>query len=247
MPTFIEQLAIGILARFAVIDAVAVADVEAVGGAKPPNGVLHEPWKRPRKLPVKGAGIDLAGDGANDLGTAARAIAGHAIAVGSAALLKDAGAMQKIMDQSIDGNHAFAGLEPMRTIIRGPKQKPGEGHSEDLVGDAVDVAHRTDQRLPALSGEIHMGRDRSGGREGQSVVDPADQVAFGNVADKEEKAIGGLVEATVAQLMARHRAGIDMIGFGAGAAALVVSAAVKVPIGLKQRTGRGGIETRRDI
>jgi hypothetical protein len=71
MPAFIEQLAICILARFAVIDAVAVADVEAIGRAKPPNRVLHEPWKQLRKLPVKGAGIDLAGDGANDVGTAA--------------------------------------------------------------------------------------------------------------------------------------------------------------------------------
>ena len=105
------------MARFAVIDTVAVADVEAIGSAKTPNGVLHEPWKHLRKLPAKGAGIDLAGDGANDLGAAARAIAGHAIAVGSAAIFKDAGAMQKVMDQRIDGNHAFAGFEPMRTTI----------------------------------------------------------------------------------------------------------------------------------
>jgi hypothetical protein len=48
--------------------------------------------------------------------------------------------------------------------------------------------------------------------------------------------------------MAWHRAGIDVVGLGAGAAALVVSAAaVKVPIGLKQRAGRGGIETPSDI
>ena len=117
MTAFIEQLAIISLAFFSIIYAVAVANVEAVGGTKPPNRVLHEPRKHLRKLPVKGAGVDLAGDGANDLGTAARAIAGHAIAVGSAAILKDAGAMQKVMDQRIDGNHAFAGLEPMRTTI----------------------------------------------------------------------------------------------------------------------------------
>ena len=59
MTAFIEQLAVGILARFAVVDAVAVANVEAVGGAKAPNGVLHEPRKHPRKLTVKGAGVDV--------------------------------------------------------------------------------------------------------------------------------------------------------------------------------------------
>ena len=117
MAAFIEQLAIGVLARFAVIDAIAVADVEAIGGAKPPNGVLHEPRKYPRKSPIKGAGVDLGCDRPNDLGTAAMAIAAHAIAVRSAAILKDAGAMQKVMDQRIDGNHAFAGFEPMRSVV----------------------------------------------------------------------------------------------------------------------------------
>src|ERR1035437_10745196 len=84
MTAFIEQLAIGILARFTVIDAIAVADVEAVAGAKAPDRVLHKPRKHLRKSPIKGAGVDLGGDRTNDLGTAAMAIAGHAIAVGSA-------------------------------------------------------------------------------------------------------------------------------------------------------------------
>jgi len=124
MPAIIEQLAIGILARFAVVDAIAVADVEAIGGAKAPNGVLHEPRKHPRESPVKGAGIDLVCDGANDLGTATRGIAGHAVAVGGTAIVKYAGAVQKGMDQRIDGNHAFAGFEPVWSIIRRAKQQP---------------------------------------------------------------------------------------------------------------------------
>jgi hypothetical protein len=44
-----------------------------------------------------------------------------------------------------------------------------------------------------------------------------------------------------------HRAGIDVVWFRATEAALVVSATVKVPIGLKQRAGRGGTQTPRDI
>ena len=114
---FIEQLAIAILARLAVIDAVAVADIEAVGGTKTPNGVLYKARKRPRKSPIKGACVDLGCDRPNDLGTATKAIAAHAIAMGSTAIFEDAGAMQKVMDQGIDGDHGFAGLEPMRAVV----------------------------------------------------------------------------------------------------------------------------------
>ena len=128
MPAFVEQLAVVVLARFAVIDAVAIADVRAVGRAKAPNRVLYKPRKHLWKSPIKGAGVDLGGHGANDLGTAAVPIAASAIAMGSATILKDAGAMQKVMDQRIDGNHAFAGFKPMRPTLWGPKQQPGEGH-----------------------------------------------------------------------------------------------------------------------
>ena len=85
------------------------------------------------------------------------------------------------------------------------------------------------------------------GRDAQAVVDPTDQVAFGNVADKEKEAVGGLIEATVAEPMTRHRAGIDVAGFRATEADLVVSAAVKVPIGRKQRAERPGVETRCNV
>jgi hypothetical protein len=38
-------MAIAVLARLAVIDAIAVAHIEKALGAVPPNRVLHEPWK----------------------------------------------------------------------------------------------------------------------------------------------------------------------------------------------------------
>ena len=72
-------MAIAILAWLLIIDAVAVANVQAVGRAKPPNRVLHEPRKHPRKPRVKGAGVDLEGDLPDDLGTAPFAIAAWAI------------------------------------------------------------------------------------------------------------------------------------------------------------------------
>src|ERR1700733_14594395 len=117
MLAFVEQLAIAILTRPEVVDAVAVADIETVGRAKPPNGMLDEARENRRKPRIESAGIDLRGDVANDLGTAALAIAAYAIAVGGIPIAQDAGAMQEVMDQGIDGNHAFAGLEPVRPTI----------------------------------------------------------------------------------------------------------------------------------
>src|ERR1700721_3979808 len=91
---------------------------------------------------------------------------------------------------------------------RGPKQQPGEGHGEDLVGDPVDIPQRPDQPLLAVCGEVYAREDRSGLRIFQPVVDPADQVIVGNVTDKEKKAVSGLVEAAVPQRMAGQRAGL---------------------------------------
>jgi hypothetical protein len=60
-----------IFAWFSIIDLIAVANVEPLLRAVPPDRVLHEPRKRRRKPPVELAGIDLAGDGLDDLGAAA--------------------------------------------------------------------------------------------------------------------------------------------------------------------------------
>jgi hypothetical protein len=56
-----------------------------------------------------------------------------------------------------------------------------------------------------------------------------------------------LIKATVAQSMTWYRAGIYVLGFGATETSFVISATLKMPIGLKQRARRIGIETLRDI
>ena len=50
----------------------------------------------------------------------------------------------------------------------------------------------------------------------QLLVDPADQIPIGNVANEQVQRIGGLVEAAVAQVMGRQRTAADVIGLGAG-------------------------------
>jgi hypothetical protein len=57
--TAAKQLAMPVVATRVVIDAIAVANVEAVLGAVPPDRALHEPRKRRREGRVELASIDL--------------------------------------------------------------------------------------------------------------------------------------------------------------------------------------------
>jgi hypothetical protein len=42
-------------------------------------------------------------------------------------------------------------------------------------------------------------------------VDPADQIAIGDVPNEQEQRVGHLVEPTVAQLVARQRTSVEVI------------------------------------
>jgi hypothetical protein len=68
-------------------------------------------------------------------------------------------------------------------------------------------------------------------------VEPPNEIAAGDVPDEQEKAVGGLVQSAVAQARAGHRARIDMVGLRAGKAALVVPAALIMPVATKFRAG----------
>jgi hypothetical protein len=54
-----------------IIDSIAVANIEALLIAIPPDGVLHEPGKDLRKCAVELPCVDLAGNRSNDVGAAA--------------------------------------------------------------------------------------------------------------------------------------------------------------------------------
>ena len=225
-------------ARLAIVDAIAVADIEAVLRAIPPDRVLDEPRKRPWEDRVELPGIDPPGDRLDDAGAAARPIAGHAIGVVGIEPVEDPGPAQPIMHQGVDGDHAGANLDPDRTIFRGGEQDAGQGHGQDFVGDAVDLSERSNQGFPQASEPIG-----AGGILGSSelLVDPADQVAIGNVPDEQEQRIDHLVEATVPLIMGRQRSCLDVIRFRTGPAELVVAATMKVPVALE--LGAGGALT----
>src|SRR5258708_21951825 len=96
----INNLTADILARLAVIDAIAIADIEAALGAIPPDRVLDEPGKDRGERGVEGAGIDPFSH------------TSRAIGVLGAEPVQDAGAVQKVVNEGVDGDHAGADLAP---------------------------------------------------------------------------------------------------------------------------------------
>ena len=97
--------------------------------------------------------------------------------------------MQEIVDQGIDRDQVHADFQPPRANISGTDQNARQGHGEHLVRNAVDVAQWLNQR---------HAHSRQGVRRGlvvdlvQTVIDPADQVALGNVANEQIQAISSV-------------------------------------------------------
>jgi hypothetical protein len=79
--------AIHVAAAFGIVDAIAVAHIEAASAAILPHRVLDEPGEGPWKGWIELPGVDPLGDGGNDVGAAAGPVAGHAIQVGSLSLV----------------------------------------------------------------------------------------------------------------------------------------------------------------
>jgi hypothetical protein len=77
-----------------IIYCIAVTDIEYVLRAIAPDRMLNEPRKHLRETPVEGAGINVLGRAANDVGTSAWSIAGRAVGVACIEVFQNAGAMQ---------------------------------------------------------------------------------------------------------------------------------------------------------
>ena len=77
--TMTTNLAIDVRARLAIINPIAVADVEARLGAVPPDRMLDEPWKWLRKTGIELPDIDPLRHGIYNVGAAASLVAGRTI------------------------------------------------------------------------------------------------------------------------------------------------------------------------
>src|ERR1035437_5702369 len=125
------QLAIPILAGLAVVNAVAVANVQIALGAVPPDGELHEPRKGLRECSVEAPGIDPGRDRLDDVGAAIGPVAGGTVWMFGAEPVQDAGAVQEVVYQSVDGDHAGADFWPQR--LAAGEQQAGQRHHHTLV------------------------------------------------------------------------------------------------------------------
>ena len=221
-----------ILAPMPVIDPVAVADVEALLAAITPDRVLHEPRKYLWEAAVELPSIDVLGNQANDIGTAAWPVTAGTVKMGGLEPGQDPGSVQEIVDQGIDRNQLQPDFEPPRANVGGADQNAGQRHGEHLVRHAVNIAQRINQGIACLRQRVRSGLVV---RLVQAVIDPADQVALGNVANEQVQAVGNLIEVAISQAMCWQRAGGNVVRFGARAACLLVSAGMKMPIGFQLR------------
>ena len=103
-----------VVARGIVVDAIAVADVEAILGAIPPNCALHEPRKRRREGRVELSSINVGRELIYDASASSRPVATRSIKVIGAQPLQDPSSVQEIMDEGVDGDERRADFEPQR-------------------------------------------------------------------------------------------------------------------------------------
>ncbi len=128
-----------VLAPVSVIDPIAVADVKALLAAIPPDCELHEPGEDLRKIAVELPSVDLAGNQPNDIGAAAWPVAAGPVRMGSLKPSQDPGPVQKVVDQSIDGDQLHPDFQPLRANVSRADQNVREAHRQDLVSNAVDI------------------------------------------------------------------------------------------------------------
>ena len=138
------------------------------------------------------------GSTGNDFGAAAWPVTAGAVRVGSLEPRQDPSPVQKIVDQGIDRNQVHTDLQPPRANVSGADQNAGQRHRQHLVGNAVDVAQSARSGQCALA---TTGLERRIVRLVEAVIDPADQVAVGNVANEQVQAVGNLIQVAVSQPM----------------------------------------------
>ena len=136
-----------VLAPIPVIEPIAVADVEALLAAIPPDRELHEPGEDRREGTVELPGVDLAGNLPDNVGAAAWPVTAGPVWMASLEPAQDPGPVQEIVDQGIDRDQVHADFQPPRANISGTNQNARQGHGEHLVRNAVDIPQRFDQAI----------------------------------------------------------------------------------------------------
>ena len=216
-----------VVATGVVVDAIAIADVEAVLGAVAPDRTLHEPRKRRGEGRIELAGVDAWRRADRECQRTRRA--------GSSARRRDVGATAAAGSRFGAGNygpgcrqprtsrrlHATAAVACRRSAARttAPSPRPCQQPRRRSAAARSWPPDRAAQPVRRLG--IHCS---------QLLVDPADEIVIGNVAHEQEQAIRHLVEAAVPQRMAGQGAGIDVGRLRARMGPLMVPAVIKPPV-----------------
>ena len=150
--------------------------------------------------------------------------------------VQDTGPVQEIVHQRVDRDHAPPDFDPPLPPLPGAQKQAGQGHAQNFVRDTIHLTQRREQGASKpcepvwCIGFVSFSEAR---------VDPTNQIACRHVPDEQEQAVGGLVEPAIAQAMRGQGTVWQVLGLGAGARALVVSAVVEMPVALKLGAGSG--------
>jgi hypothetical protein len=120
--TAAKQLAMPVVATAVVVDAIAVANGEAVPGAIPPDRVLHEPGKRRGESRIELPSFDVRREQTENAGAPSRPIAPVSVRMVGAQPPQDPGSVQEIMDQGVDGDEGCADFDPQWPSLAGAQQ-----------------------------------------------------------------------------------------------------------------------------
>ena len=221
-----------VVARRIVVDTIAIAHIEAIHGAIPPDRALHEPRKRRREGRVELSSINVGRELIYDASAPSRLIATGSVRVVGTKPPQDPGSVQEIMDEGVDGDERRADFEPQRLSVPGAQQQARHCYRQHLVSHAVDVPEWRDDGLAQGCEPIR----RMGIHTIQLFIDPAHEIVIRNIPHEQEQAVCHLVQSAVPQRVAGQQAGIDVAGLSTGVRSLLVSAVVEPPVPAELRT-----------
>ena len=168
----------------AIIDVVAVADIQFRLGAISPDRVLNKPRERLWVGCIELPGVNSPCERSYYVGASIFRIASRSVGVVDTKPRRNARSAEKIVNECVDSDHAHTGFKPQRLARWRGQKNLGESHIEYLVRHSVNIAERLDQSPPhpfvALSTLTEI-------RVSKGSIYPIDKMPIGDIADKEEQ------------------------------------------------------------
>lgn len=136
----VEQRTTFVGTSIAVVDPIAVADVQLQLSAIPPDRVLYEAWKELWVARIELSCVDQRSYSLYDLGAAVLLITSWSVSVLCFEPAQYSRSVHERMYQPVDGVHIHASLQPLWFGRRSGRQNMRQRHVQDLIGDTEQVA-----------------------------------------------------------------------------------------------------------